>query len=61
MKTLEENGYSVTATEFVSPLDTPKNLLILAEKKADSFHGECVTKKIKKTFGLDPILEKLIF
>jgi len=29
---LEANGYKVTVLEFVSPIYTPKNLLILAEK-----------------------------
>ena len=43
VKTLEEKGYNVTATEFVSPLETPKNLLILAEKK----EKETVTKEKK--------------
>lgn len=60
VKILEEQGYSVTATEFVSPLETPKNLLILAEK-TNTVPVENVTKEIKKTFSVDPILEKLIF
>ncbi len=60
VKTLEEQGYSVTATEFVSPLETPKNLLILAEKSNNS-PKENITREIKKTFSVDPILEKLIF
>ncbi len=62
VKTLEEHGYHVVATEFVSPLETPKNLLILADKtkKTSPNSGE-VTRKIKRDFHLDPILEKLIF
>ena len=60
VKTLEEHGYNVTATEFVSPLETPKNLLILAEKTNNVSKTEA-TGKIKKAFGVDPILEKLIF
>ncbi len=61
VKTLEEQGYSVTATEFVSPLETPKNLLILAEKTNSTTKNKESTKKIKKAFSVDPILEKLIF
>ncbi len=60
VKTLEEHGYNVTATEFVSPLETPKNLLILAEKTNNASKTEA-TKDIKKAFHVDPILEKLIF
>jgi hypothetical protein len=29
---LEANGYKVTVVEFVSPIHTPKNLMLLAEK-----------------------------
>ena len=61
VKTLEEHGYSVTATEFVSPLETPKNLLILAEKTNHSTISNEATRQIKQTFSVDPILEKLIF
>lgn len=61
VKTLEEHGYSVTATEFVSPLETPKNLLILAEKTNNASQRGDITKEIKRAFSVDPILEKLIF
>ncbi len=61
VKTLEEQGYNVTATEFVSPLETPKNLLILAEKTNTNHKNKESTKKIKQAFSVDPILEKLIF
>lgn len=61
VKTLEEHGYNVTATEFVSPLETPKNLLILAEKTNTNHPSKESTKGIKKAFSVDPILEKLIF
>ena len=61
VKTLEEHGYEVTATEFVSPLETPKNLLILAEKTKNASQSKETTKEIKRAFHIDPILEKLIF
>lgn len=61
VKTLEEHGYQVTATEFVSPLETPKNLLILAEKTNKASHSGEATRQMKQAFHIDPILEKLIF
>ena len=62
VKMLEDKGYQVTATEFVSPLETPKNLLILAEKSEKKLSSQTgITEKIKQDFHLDPILEKLIF
>lgn len=32
---LESMGYRTSVVEYISPLDTPKNLLILAHKIAD--------------------------
>ncbi|MBQ7950336.1 MAG: SAM-dependent methyltransferase [Clostridia bacterium] len=61
VKTLEEQGYAVVATEFVSPLETPKNLLILAEKTKNASPKGEATRAIKRAFHVDPILDKLIF
>lgn len=61
VKTLEEQGYAVVATEFVSPLETPKNLLILAEKTKNASPNGEATRAIKGAFQVDPILDKLIF
>lgn len=61
VKTLEEQGYAVVATEFVSPLETPKNLLILAEKTKNASPNGEATRAIKRAFQVDPILDKLIF
>jgi SAM-dependent methyltransferase len=58
-KVLEENGYNITMTEFVSPLDTPKNLLILGIK--DRKIKTDMVDDIEKNFNLNPILNKLIF
>lgn len=60
VKILEENGYDMTLTEFVSPLDTPKNLIMLGKKK-ESFKKEDKTDKIERAFGISPTLKKLIF
>lgn len=57
---LESHGYEVSALEFISPLDSPKNLMIRAMKKSkDNPSAKEEYKKIKKMFGIDPIIEKL--
>jgi SAM-dependent methyltransferase len=57
---LDENGYSITMTEFVSPLDTPKNLLIIGIKDK-KMNNNIKSNSIEKEFNLNPILNKLIF
>lgn len=57
---LEAQGYEVSALEYISPLDTPKNIMIRATRKQD--YNETAMKEyrqIKKMFGVDPIMEKL--
>lgn len=61
VKVLEENGYDMTLTEFVSPLDTPKNLIMLGKKKENFIKNNDITDKIEKEYGISPILKKLIF
>jgi SAM-dependent methyltransferase len=56
---LTENGYSVTMTEFVSPVETPKNLLILAEKTGRK--TESGSYKIERDFNVKPIIRNLLF
>lgn len=57
---LESKGYEVSPLEYISPLDTPKNIMIRALKKREE---DPVAKeeyrRIKRMFGVDPILEKL--
>ena len=62
VKVLEENGYDMTLTEFVSPLDTPKNLIMLGKLK-ENFQKENtdITDNIEYDFGISPILKKIIF
>lgn len=58
---LEASGYTVTAQEYISPVETPKNLLIKAfkdgkrqkEAKEEYF-------KLKEMLGVTPKLETLI-
>ena len=62
VKVLEENGYDMTLTEFVSPLDTPKNLIMLGKLKENFQKGNTdKTDKIEYDFGISPILKKIIF
>ncbi len=58
---LEASGYSVTAQEYISPVETPKNLLIKAFK--DGRNSKKATEeyyKLKDMFGITPKLEILI-
>lgn len=58
---LEASGYSVTAQEYISPVETPKNLLIKAFK--DGKNSKKATKEylgLKKMLGITPKLETLI-
>ncbi len=59
VKVLEENGYDMTLTEFVSPIDTPKNLIMLGNFTGNKKKNE--TDEIENSFGISPILKKIIF
>jgi SAM-dependent methyltransferase len=62
--TLESWGYAVRVLEYVSPLDTPKNLMLLATKGA---HGPArrqqaarAAAELAATFGASPSLPRLV-
>ncbi|OPX43041.1 23S rRNA methyltransferase A [Ruminiclostridium hungatei] len=58
---LEAVGYKVSVVEYVSPLETPKNLMIRAEKTGSANKAaieEYLT--IKRLLGVNPTLEKII-
>lgn len=57
---LEARGYEVSALEYISPLDTPKNIMIRAIKKQD-YNASAMQEyqNIKKMFNVNPIMEKL--
>ncbi|MDO6353511.1 SAM-dependent methyltransferase [Caloramator sp. CAR-1] len=58
---LEAAGYKVSIVEYISPLETPKNLLIRALKLKDK--DEFAWKKyedLKKRFCINPYLEKYV-
>lgn len=55
---LESQGYDVSVVEYVSPLDTPKNIMIKAEKKSGEnmdkvmdFYNLCGELGVKLTIG----------
>lgn len=57
---LEANGYKVSTIEYISPLETPKNLLIRAQKISDG-NDKAMEEyyNIKRMFGIEPFLEKI--
>ncbi|MCX7951926.1 MAG: SAM-dependent methyltransferase [Clostridiales bacterium] len=58
---LETQGYKVSVVEYISPLETPKNLLIRAVKVSDkNFKAINEYKAIKEKFDINPYLEKYI-
>jgi len=62
---LESYGYDVDVTEYVSPLDTPKNILIRAELGASRDERRMAAARahaetIIRDFGVDPSLPRLI-
>ncbi len=58
---LEALGYKVSIVEYVSPLETPKNLMIRAEKIGGINRNTIEEyKKLKYELGIHPTLEKLI-
>ena len=58
---LEALGYKVSIVEYVSPLETPKNLMIRAEK-ISGINKSIIDeyKKLKQDLGIHPTLEKLV-
>ena len=61
---LEAAGYSVTAQEYISPVETPKNLLIKAFKDGTERRSQAAKKEyfeLKKLLGVSPKLESLIW
>ncbi|CCL61921.1 class I SAM-dependent methyltransferase [Clostridioides difficile] len=59
---LEGNGYDTSVVEYISLLDTPKNLMIRAIKtKTNNDKALKEYKELKSQFGVEPTLEKLIY
>ncbi len=59
---IEANGYEVTPLEYVSPVDTPKNLMIRAVKKSESNEkAKEEYHNIKKLFNVNPTMERYVY
>lgn len=58
---LESLGYKASIVEYVSPLETPKNLMIRAEKTG-SLNKNLLDEynKLKQTLEVNPTLDKLV-
>ena len=58
---LETQGYKVSTVEYISPLETPKNLLIRAQKVSGKNERALLEyQNIKSKFSIEPFLEGLI-
>jgi SAM-dependent methyltransferase len=58
---LEGQGYKTSVVEYISPLETPKNLMIRAIKSSDyNKKAQQEYLEIKEMLGINPSLEKLI-
>ncbi len=58
---LEAMGYEVSIVEYISPLDTPKNLMIRAAKKSSrnrKAYDEYL--ELKESLGINPALARLL-
>lgn len=59
---IEANGYEVSALEYISPLDTPKNLMIRAVKISDENNeARKEYEQIKKIFNVRPTMEHYVY
>lgn len=59
---IESNGYEVSALEYISPLDTPKNLMIRAIKISDeNYDAKNEYEQMKKIFNVRPTMEYYVY
>ncbi|MBM7616337.1 class I SAM-dependent methyltransferase [Alkaliphilus hydrothermalis] len=59
---LEAKGYKVSIVEYISPLETPKNLLLRAEKVSYGNRQAMEQyNELKKALNVKPTFEKLIY
>ena len=58
---LEAAGYDVSVVEYVSPLDTPKNLMIRAERVGGRNRAALARyRELADMFGVSPVLEEWV-
>ena len=59
---LEALGYKVSVVEYISPLETPKNLMIRAEKLYQPSSGSLEEyRRLRQMLNASPALERLIY
>lgn len=59
---IEAHGYEVSALEYISPLDTPKNLMIRAIRISDKNDAaKAEYEQMKKTFNVKPTMEDYVY
>ena len=59
---IESYGYEVSALEYISPLDTPKNLMIRAVKTSpENIEAKKEYQDMKKFFNVSPTMENYVY
>jgi hypothetical protein len=59
---LESLGYDVSVVEYISPLETPKNLMLRAQKvKGPDRKAMSDYEKLKALLDIDPALPRLLY
>lgn len=59
---IESYGYEVSALEYISPLDTPKNLMIRAVKtSSENIEARKQYQDMKKFFNVSPTMENYVY
>ena len=59
---IESYGYEVSALEYISPLDTPKNLMIRAVKTSpENAESRKQYQDMKKFFNVSPTMENYVY
>ena len=58
---LEAHGYKVSVAEYVSPLDTPKNIMLRAER-AEAVEGSAIAayRELKRALQVTPWIDRLL-
>ncbi|MBT9156147.1 MAG: hypothetical protein DDT37_01131 [Firmicutes bacterium] len=58
---LEAHGYKVSVAEYVSPLDTPKNIMLRAERVAqDDKSSDAAYQELKRVVRVTPWIDRLL-
>lgn len=59
---IESQGYEVSPVEYISPIDTPKNLMIRAFKTSnEDLKAKEEYHRIKTAFSVSPTMEKYVY